>query len=67
MINLNSKGNMTAKAQFSKDDFKRLRIDKGLTQKELGRRVGYSARTIEKFEQGTRAILPRVVLLIKAI
>lgn len=50
---------------MSKEDMKRIRLEKGLTQKELGRRIGYSVKAIESFEQGTRPILPRVILLLK--
>ncbi|MDR0773449.1 MAG: helix-turn-helix domain-containing protein [Wolbachia pipientis] len=47
---------------------KQLRLDRGLTQTELGKRIGVSYRQIQKYENGSNHILAsRLYDLAKAL
>ncbi|OAL98378.1 MAG: transcriptional regulator [Wolbachia endosymbiont of Dactylopius coccus] len=47
---------------------KQLRLDRGLTQTELGKRIGVSYRQIQKYENGSNHILAsRIYDLAKAL
>ncbi|WP_265015327.1 helix-turn-helix domain-containing protein [Wolbachia endosymbiont (group B) of Camptogramma bilineatum] len=47
---------------------KQLRLDRGLTQTELGKRIGVSYRQIQKYENGSNCVLAsRIYDLAKAL
>lgn len=52
---------------MSPDELRRIRADLGLTQVELGARLGVSGLAVSYWETGRRKISPPVALLLRRI
>ena len=51
----------------TKEDFKKFRLSKKMTQKEFAEKIGISIFSVQKKEQGTRSIMPIDVHIINSI